>query len=165
MDRNLCAHRSIYSKSLVLVLLLTLVGLLGGCGTSTATNPSPTTGPTLTVTRELKGTISEFSLPNPDFLPGDITGGPDGTLWFTAFGTEPQTGKIGRITPTGVVSEFSLPLNSFSNSITAGPDGNICFKEPDKIGRITPTGTISEFPLANFNCRLSDAHFGFWPET
>jgi virginiamycin B lyase len=161
MDRNSCARRSIYCKSLVLVLLLTFIGLLGGCGTSTTTNPSPTPGPTLTVTRELKGTISEFPLPNPDFRPGDITGGPDGNLWFTTLGTTPQTGKIGRITPAGVVSEFSLPFNSFSNSITAGPDGNIWFKVPDKIGRITPAGKISEFPLSS----SSLVDIGHWPDT
>ena len=148
MDRNLCACRSIYCKSLVLMLLLTLVGLLGGCGTSATTNASPTPGTTLTVTRELKGTISEFPLPTPDTRPGDIVTGPDSNLWYTSVSTKTQKGMIGRITPGGNVCEYPLPANSFSTSITAGPDGNLWFKEPGKVGRITPTGEISEFPLS-----------------
>ncbi len=135
----------------IVVLLLVLAGLFAGCSASSMTGPSQPSGstPTSTPTQGLKRTISEFSLPDPHFHPGDITVGPDGNLWFTTLGTKPQTGTIGHITPAGIVSEFSLPFNSFSHSITAGPDGNLWFKEPGKIGRITPAGTISEFPLSS----------------
>ena len=34
-----------------------------------------------------------------------ITTGPDGNLWFTEFGA----GKIGRITPSGSITEFPIP--------------------------------------------------------
>jgi streptogramin lyase len=56
---------------------------------------------------------------------------------------------IERITPNGTVTDFTIPMpNAQAESITAGPDGNIRFKETsvDQIGRLDPkTGTISEF--------------------
>src|SRR5262249_11556373 len=60
-------------------------------------------------------------------------------------------GRIGRITPAGVITEFSVGSNSQPNLITAGPDGNLWFGEfgngqfPGKIGRITPAGAVTEF--------------------
>ena len=58
--------------------------------------------------------------------------------------------RIGRITPTGVVTEFSTGISEGSapQGITAGPDGNLWFTESDasRIGRITPAGVASEFP-------------------
>ncbi|HKF38664.1 MAG TPA: hypothetical protein VKB35_17340, partial [Ktedonobacteraceae bacterium] len=49
---------------------------------------------------------------------------------------------------SGKISEFPLPAaNSSPTAITAGPDGNLWFIEPDgnKIGRITPGGATSGF--------------------
>jgi streptogramin lyase len=74
-------------------------------------------------------------------LLSDITVGPDGNLWFTDKGT----GKIGRITPKGAISEFPLPdASSQPYGITKGPDGNLWFTDflMGKIGRFTPQGTL-----------------------
>src|SRR5262249_55924297 len=75
--------------------------------------------------------------------PEGITRGPDGNLWFT----ESIADRIGRITPAGVVTQFSLPFLSQPSEITAGPDGNLRVTEPgtSRIGRITPAGVITEF--------------------
>jgi hypothetical protein len=65
-----------------------------------------------------------------------ITVGPDGNLWFTEY----IRNRIGRITPLGVVTEFSVvSTNTGTAGITAGPDGNVWFTEPvaNRIGRIT----------------------------
>jgi streptogramin lyase len=78
----------------------------------------------------------------------DIAAGPDGNLWFTVGGRP----RVGRITPVGQVTEFTLPDSSASPaSIVAGPDGNLWFTEfrGGKVGRITPEGVITEIPLAN----------------
>jgi virginiamycin B lyase len=56
-------------------------------------------------------------------------------MWFT----EPSANVIGRITPQGVITTYTmLTENSSPYGITAGPDGNIWFTEQNmnKIGRI-----------------------------
>jgi virginiamycin B lyase len=68
---------------------------------------------------------------------GSITEGPDGNLWFTEW----SGNKIGRITPSGTVTEFTIPTAASSpNGIVAGPDGNIWFTETDggKVASIAP---------------------------
>src|ERR1035441_9234346 len=99
-------------------------------------------------------TFTEYPGPTtPTFESGDaleyITLGPDGNLWFTenyAFGVPTQ---IGRITPSGVMTLFSIPSGSSEGGITAGPDGNVWFTEyrAGKSGRITPAGVITEFSI------------------
>ncbi|HEV2035447.1 MAG TPA: hypothetical protein VGU71_14855 [Candidatus Dormibacteraeota bacterium] len=80
--------------------------------------------------------------------PEGITAGPDGNIWFTEF----WTGRIGRMTPAGVLTEFKIPTpDSNPRGITAGPDGNLWFTESSlnrpAIARIRPTGEIVEYPL------------------
>ena len=92
------------------------------------------------------GAISEVAVPNSG--PQGITTGPDGNLWFT----EANSNQIGRISPSGVITQFTIPTaNSNPMGITAGPDGNLWFTEEtaNQIGRITPTGTITEFPISS----------------
>jgi streptogramin lyase len=96
------------------------------------------------------GVFTEFDVAE---APGAITAGPDGNLWFL----EPEADAIGRITPTGVVTEFLLPNeNSGLVDITAGPDGNLWFTEQDgnRIGRITPAGVITEFDVPTPNSQV-----------
>jgi streptogramin lyase len=93
------------------------------------------------------GLIAEFPLGSHD-KPVGITAGPDGNLWYTATG---KGGAIGRMTPTGTVTEFTLGLttNGSPQDITAGPDGNLWFTAPatGRIGRITPQGAIREYAV------------------
>ena len=92
--------------------------------------------------------ITKFPIPAASSLRG-ITAGPDGNLWFTEQGGN----QIGRISPSGTITEFQVPTpRSGLGGITTGPDGNLWFTEgtarsSDKIGRISPNGTITEFPL------------------
>src|SRR5436190_37063 len=101
-------------------------------------------------------TLTEFTVPTASSGPTSITAGPDGNLWFT----EGSGNKIGRISPTGVISEFAVPTantpygpSAGPLGITAGPDGNLWFAEINafKIGQITPAGTIREFSLPTSN--------------
>ena len=96
--------------------------------------------------------VKEFELPPPDSGQQGafgITAGPDGDVWFT----ELVGNRIGRITPSGEITEFPVPTaNSEPIAITKGPDGNLWFAEQDgeKIGRINPsTHEIAEFPIPN----------------
>ena len=74
--------------------------------------------------------------------------GPDGNVWFT------DSGAVGRITPTGVITEYRQGIPSGdtpANSITEGSDGALWFcltGSSPAIGRIDPkTGTITHFGL------------------
>lgn len=91
-------------------------------------------------------TMTEFPLPSGGRSPAGITAGPDGNVWFAE---SAGSGGIGRITPTGTITEFTAGLSGQAESIALGPDGNLWFTEPsqEKIGRITPSGTITEFSL------------------
>jgi virginiamycin B lyase len=71
-----------------------------------------------------------------------IAPGADGNLWFA----EVYAGKIGRVTPSGTLSEFDVP-NDYPQDITRGPDGNVWFTLQASIGRITPAGSITAFPV------------------
>jgi virginiamycin B lyase len=85
--------------------------------------------------------FAEFRTPTPNSFPGDITTGADGNMWFT----EQAVDKFGRITPSGVITEFS-GVNSPS-SIAAGPDGNIWISSAfvSEVARVTPTVEITIF--------------------
>lgn len=114
--------------------------------------------PALVVRLTPAGEFTTFPLA-ADAGPAYITTGPDGNLWFT----ETNIDKIGRITPGGTVTEFTLPnpgtgTNARSPSwITAGADGNLWFGEINaaKIGRITPGGAITEYNLPNSQSQAS----------
>lgn len=103
------------------------------------------------------GVITEFLLPGRRLESGhlpienhraplDIIDGPDGALWFS----ENFADKIGRITTSGVITEYTIPTAGAGPAgMTVGPDGAIWFSETntDKIGRITTAGVIDEFTL------------------
>jgi streptogramin lyase len=107
-------------------------------------------------------TVTEFVVPGGFYLRG-IIAGPDGNLWFTdqrgSYDGQQLPGMIGRITPTGTITEFNLP-NAQSTptpiEIIAGPDGHLYFTEACKtsacypggetvaVGRIRPFGSDAE---------------------
>jgi hypothetical protein len=76
---------------------------------------------------------------NPNSEPTWIAAGSDGAVWFTDQGS---TAAIGRILPSGQISEFSTGLNPGAgpSGIVPGPDGNLWFTDDGStaaIGRIT----------------------------
>ncbi len=97
--------------------------------------------------------ISQVSNAKDGGDPQAIVAGPDGNVWFTEV-----FGKIGRITPSGQVTEFAAPPD-LPGGIAAGPDGALWFNEsppggavtgPGFIGRITTDGKLSTFSLPGF---------------
>ncbi len=92
------------------------------------------------------GIFTEFKLPTSFSFPGDITTGADGNMWFT----EQAVGKFGRITPAGVITEFT-GVDS-PGSIAAGPDGNLWITSAFTavVARVNPTTLdITTFPIPN----------------
>ncbi len=55
--------------------------------------------------------------------PSNVITGPDGALWFTNF----YNNTIGRITPAGVVSDYTGTGIDGPAGITTGPDGALWF--------------------------------------
>jgi virginiamycin B lyase len=96
----------------------------------------------------LAQTFTEYVVPTTLAAPFGIAVGSDGALWFT----ENEGNKIGRITTSGVLTEYPLPSSGGSgpSSIAAGPDGALWFVLPAAIGRITTAGVISEYPVPEF---------------
>ncbi len=84
------------------------------------------------------GLITDFPIPG---YPQRMASGPDGNLWYTS-----GDGAIGRMTLTGTVTTFTLPVSNTSPfGITTGPDGNLWITEPsaNQILRMTPSGTVT----------------------
>jgi streptogramin lyase len=79
--------------------------------------------------------------------PAAITAGPDGNLWFTEQGLLPG---IGRITPSGDITEYPAALLQVPGDIVGGTDGGVWFTQSgssEEIGRIdTATGAVTTFP-------------------
>ncbi len=94
------------------------------------------------------GTVTIIPFPSGDqTLDFDgIALGPDGNVWFTEYG------RIGKIAPSGTITEYPYPAGYTANSggITVGADGNMWFAESsgNAIGRVVPSsGQITMFPL------------------
>jgi streptogramin lyase len=98
--------------------------------------------------------LTMFPVPTPGAFPNDITTAADGNLWFTE-----SIGKIGRITPDGVITEFGDNLGGVY-SIAGGPDGNVWFtvRFTPQVGRITPTGQIDFFRTPNNPEQITRGH-------
>jgi streptogramin lyase len=95
--------------------------------------------------------ITEFPIPTADRNPQEIVVGSDGNLWFTE-GT--PDGGIGRITPSGVITEFPVAPSQnvpYLGPITAGSDGALYFRSKSSlaIDRMTPDGQVTETGIPN----------------
>jgi streptogramin lyase len=90
--------------------------------------------------------IHEFPVPTPNSRPYQIVAGPDGNLWFT----QSDSGSIGKITPSGEITEYKIRPGSGPYGITVGPDGNIWFTErfANMIAKFSPAGQLlAEYPV------------------
>jgi streptogramin lyase len=98
------------------------------------------------------GVVTEFAIPTLDADPVSITRGTDCNMWFT----ELSNGKIGSITPAGIITEFPVtgfdPVDSFVINITTGPDDALWFTTQLQlvnhyIGRIDTSGAETFYKL------------------
>jgi len=143
------------------LLVAVLIGCGGGGGgggggtpptaapssSATAASPSPTPGPTFT----------QFAIPSnwvtlPPPLPGDvgpanIVTGPDGALWFTMANAP----AIGRVTTSGVFTDYSVAGSMGTYDITVGPDKALWFTDNNGfIGRMDTSGNVTnEYPVGS----------------
>jgi streptogramin lyase len=90
--------------------------------------------------------VHEFPVPTPNSRPYQIVAGPDGNLWFT----QSDAGQIGKITPSGQITEYKIRAGSGPYGITVGPDGNIWFTErfANMIAKFSTSGQLlAEYPI------------------
>src|SRR3954471_11088272 len=88
------------------------------------------------------GVLKQFRIPTANSQPRYITNGSDGNRWFTE--SSDLTPQIGRITPAGVVTEFSVACSfCLLNDIAQGPNNTLYFSTNQSVlGRITTSGAV-----------------------
>ena len=101
------------------------------------------------------GKVTEFPTRLTEIGPRPLVVGREGDIWFLVDNPPGDHAAIGRITPSGNVTEFSkgLPRGSVLRGITLGPGKDLWFTlgtlpgfpELHAIGRITPQGVITHF--------------------
>jgi streptogramin lyase len=92
--------------------------------------------------------ISEYPIPTSSAYAAHITTGSDGAMWFTESGSY----KIGRITTSGDITEYSVGRQMGPDEIISGPDGALWFTtNSGLIGRITTSGDVSWHQVADIN--------------
>lgn len=122
-------------------------------------------GPSTTILRmSLAGQTTAFKLPqtNGQSYPWHITSGPDGNLWFTEdFGK-----NVGRITPTGAITEFPIP-NVTDHPVPGGITSGTGFlwlamQNMNAIFRVSTSGdmTACPFPYPDPNGGAGDITMG-----
>lgn len=96
--------------------------------------------------------LATHPLPKSELWVYGVTTGPDGNVWFG----EDQGNAVGRMTPSGQVTEYPTPSKgSGVSSLAVAKDGDIWFTETgvqdvvnSRLGYITPgTSTVHELPL------------------
>jgi RHS repeat-associated protein len=84
------------------------------------------------------GTVTEYKITEGGAR--EIAVGPDHDLWFT------NGERLGKMTTSGILTEYVVHSGSWTNGITAGPDGNIWYTEEyhNEIGMMPTLGLIVE---------------------
>jgi streptogramin lyase len=88
------------------------------------------------------GSFTGYTMPTLGTIEDNMVLGPDGAIWFSDAGTT----SIGKIAPTGAITEYPLTGGAFPTNITVGPDGNLWFSDNSgAVGRITTSGSVHEY--------------------
>jgi streptogramin lyase len=96
--------------------------------------------------------VSEYQLPkHEEVSTKSLVTGPEGNVWFATVG---NIKVVGKITPSGKITEYSLPGEKHeARGITVGPDGNMWFTmegwegSGEYIAKITPSGVITQYSV------------------
>ena len=97
------------------------------------------------------GELTEYPMPEGtgSGMPYQITAGPDHNVWFVEY--QPGgSGRIGRITPSGRLTEFEATGVGGLQWITVGPDKALWFTGAGAIGRITTSGVVTSYTIPTY---------------
>ncbi len=83
--------------------------------------------------------------------PVTLATGPDGAIWFSAFGfgsvVTPAVG-IGRIALDGTYGPIRATSSPYNRELVAAPDGNMYLNQLNGFTRIAPSGAMTSIPVA-----------------
>lgn len=82
------------------------------------------------------GTVTETPLPHRESGPGSIVEAKDGDVWFTEYFRQ----RVGRLTPSGELSEYKLGTSAALGDTTVDRKGRIWFTAGGAIWRIDAAG-------------------------
>lgn len=91
------------------------------------------------------GTATSYAIPTANANPWGITQGSDGNMWFTEY----NASKVGRITPAGVITEFTSPVQT-PLQIVSGSDGRLWTGDFEG-NSIAATSTSGAFQIYNLD--------------
>src|SRR2546427_391955 len=69
----------------------------------------------------------------------------DRAVWFTEDSS--NANNIGKVTTSGVFTEYPIPYGCCAVFITAGPDGNLWFTGGLGITKVTTSGVFTGYPV------------------
>lgn len=105
--------------------------------------------------------ITMFDTPTAFALPWSIAWNAHSSyVWFTERGI----GKIGRISPSGAITEFTVPGAVSLGSIALGADGTPWFTDDVKIAHMSATGAVTEYSLGTTSYGGSPRELSLGPD-
>lgn len=91
------------------------------------------------MTTDGKETI--YPIPSNPTLVESMVLGPDKNVWFTTW-EDNHNGVIGKITPSGKVTEYRMTRSGYARGLTVGSDGRVWFAAKFGAGAISTKGEI-----------------------
>jgi streptogramin lyase len=89
---------------------------------------------------------TQYNVPGENWFTRITIAGPDGNIWFT------NHLSVGKMTPTGALTEYPMPLGHEAHDLTMGPEEDVWVAEGGKVAKIVPsTGAITEYSLGSGN--------------
>jgi streptogramin lyase len=77
----------------------------------------------------------------------DFVAGPDGNMWFADSGSANADAAIGKITPSGQITEYASPVGGKPRWIVVGPDESLWYTATRAVGRVTAAGALGAYEL------------------
>jgi len=93
------------------------------------------------------GGFHRVQIPGGNYIPGLLTPGPDGRMWFC------QSAALAAVTSSLQVTLYPLPQNHECAGLVTGPDGNIWAADfqGSTLIRMTPSGSVTLYPTPTPN--------------
>ena len=88
------------------------------------------------------GKESTYAIPSNPTLVESMVLGPDGNVWFTTWNNN-QQGLIGKVTPSGNITEYKFKYSGYARGLTVGADKKIWFGSTMGLGTISTDGEVN----------------------